>query len=134
MRLQKPLQKKENKSQNSSTGRLGEQIAARYLVSKGYRVVELNFRAKVGEIDIIAIRPNGVTTFIEVKAKVGTRFGAPFEALTFGKRARLHKTIQFYMLKNRLSNSKLAFEVVSIVLDTHKNVESIKHFDNVSIE
>jgi len=39
---------------NILTGRKGEKTAARYLKHQGYHVVELNYRSKFGEIDIIA--------------------------------------------------------------------------------
>ena len=57
-------------------GREDESAALTFLKKKGYRILEKNFRAKVGEIDIIA-EQGGVIVFIEVKARAGHEFGHP---------------------------------------------------------
>ena len=51
----------------SETGKLGENIACRYLVENGYKIIERNFRQKWGEIDIIAKSPDKTLVFLEVK-------------------------------------------------------------------
>ena len=121
------------KSQNKATGSLGESLASTYLVEKGYRIIDRNFTSHWGEIDIIARRPDGVLVFVEVKCKIGIRYGMPYESVTYGKLKRLSKTIQFYLLKNHVSHSKLAIEVVSILLHEDKIVNKIHHFENIAI-
>ena len=54
-------------TQKQVIGRLGEDIAAKYLESKGFSIVGLNYRKKYGEIDIIA-QKSKITHFIEVKS------------------------------------------------------------------
>ena len=49
-------------------GAWGEERAAKYLRSKGYTILERNFRCRAGEIDIIALR-GGVIAFVEVKLR-----------------------------------------------------------------
>ncbi len=73
---------------NRETGMLGESIALRYLVDKGYEVVERNYRTRYGEIDLI-LRGAQALVFVEVKARRGTGFGDPLEAVTPGKQARV---------------------------------------------
>jgi len=68
------------------TGRLGEQLAARYLRKHGYQIIQTNAYARVGEVDIIAEK-SGVRHFVEVKTTTGGR--RPAEALTKEKRRRL---------------------------------------------
>ena len=51
----------------SEIGKLGENIACRYLVENGYKIIERNFRQKWGEIDIIAKSPDKTLVFLEVK-------------------------------------------------------------------
>ena len=71
-------------------GRFGEEVAARYLVEQGMRVVDRNWRCSVGELDIVAV--DGSTLVIcEVKTRRTDRFGAPVEAVTAGKAARLRR-------------------------------------------
>ncbi|MBP6994240.1 YraN family protein [Candidatus Woesebacteria bacterium] len=131
--LKQKLQKSQPKSQNKATGALGESIASSFLVNKGYTIVEKNATSRWGEIDIIARKPNGALVFVEVKCKIGINHGMPYESVTYGKLKRLSKTIQFYLLKNRISQSKLAIEVISIVLDKDHTITKINHFENIAI-
>ena len=128
---QQPLPKV--KSSHLQTGSHGEAIACTFLTQKGYQIIERNYRSRFGEIDIIAKRPDGAVSFIEVKSRVGAGHGKPYEAVTFYKKKRLYKTIQFYMLHNKISESTLAFEIVSIEFDLNRNGVSILHFDDVPI-
>ena len=52
-------------TRQSETGKLGEEIAERFLKKKRYKIVERNYREKWGEIDIIAISPKKVLVFVE---------------------------------------------------------------------
>ena len=69
-------------------GREGEFAAIAFLKENGYRILEKNFRSKLGEIDVIAEQA-GVIVFIEVKARSDHEFGHPFDALTPTKQKRL---------------------------------------------
>lgn len=121
------------RSLNKAKGTLGESLASSYLVEKGYEIVDRNTTSHWGEIDIIARRPDGVLVFVEVKCKIGTKHGMPYESVTYGKLKRLSKSIQFYLLKNHISHSKLAIEVVSILLHEDRTIEKIHHFENIAI-
>ena len=82
---------------NTASGGAGERFAAEYLRKKGYRIAAVNFRCRFGEIDIVA--ENGrYIAFVEVKTRGAGSFTHPFEAITPGKRARIVKTAQFYLL------------------------------------
>ena len=78
------------------TGILGESIALRYLVGKGYEVVERNYRTRHGEIDLI-LRDADALVFVEVKARRGRGFGDPLEAVTPGKQARVRLMAEAYL-------------------------------------
>ncbi|GAB3608226.1 MULTISPECIES: YraN family protein [Humibacter] len=69
-------------------GRRGEELAARYLKARGYRVIERNWRCPQGEIDIVAER-GGELAVVEVKTRSSTVYGHPFDAITPVKAARL---------------------------------------------
>ncbi|MCE7974746.1 MAG: DUF91 domain-containing protein [Leptolyngbya sp. PLA1] len=75
-------------------GRLGEQAAAEYLVSLGYRVVERNVFVPMGEADLVCESPEGVMVVVEVKTRVRGRSPrsdaiAPEAAITARKSRKL---------------------------------------------
>ncbi|HNG90509.1 MAG TPA: YraN family protein, partial [Saprospiraceae bacterium] len=71
------------------TGRIGETAAVRFLAEKGWRVVERNWRAGRGEVDIIAWAHDKLLVFVEVKTRSGDGFGGPEEAVDEKKQARM---------------------------------------------
>ena len=115
---------------NLQIGFLGEKIALSYLRKQKYSILETNFRSHWGEIDIIAQKNNKVS-FIEVKTRVGTAYGQPYEAVTYYKIKDLKRTINFYLLKKNLKNYKLSLDVISIILDNNQKLQSLKYLENV---
>ncbi len=111
-------------------GKTGETIAAKYLSSKGYRILERNWRIPTGEIDIICQHGDTVV-FVEVKTRIGDLHGKPWEAVTPFKRAKLEKLGTFYVLKKKLQTYKLTVHVVSVVLKPDLKVDRIDHFSDV---
>lgn len=69
-------------------GRAGEQRAEEHLRAAGYEILDRNWRCAIGEIDIVAARPDTLVV-VEVKTRRSERFGHPFEAVDARKRARL---------------------------------------------
>ena len=62
---------------NITLGRVGEDAACQYLERLGYKVIEQNFRCKLGEIDLI-VSDKKVLVFVEVKTRLSTQCGQPF--------------------------------------------------------
>lgn len=100
---------------NITLGKSGENIAARFLRKNGYKILDANFRTKIGEIDIVA-QEQGYICFIEVKTRQGTSFGCPEEAITPRKIRKLSQMALWYLKANRLMDQPCRFDVVSIVL------------------
>lgn len=96
-------------------GRYGEELAAHYLVRRGYRIIAQNYRVPCGEVDIIA-QDNEVLVFVEVKTRTGSGFGAPAEAVTFRKRQQISKAALVYLGQQRLLDRPARFDVVSVLL------------------
>jgi putative endonuclease len=71
-------------------GAYGEQLAARYLVDSGMRILDRNWRCDQGEIDIVAM-DGSCLVIVEVKTRRSLAFGAPVEAVTAVKAARLRR-------------------------------------------
>lgn len=120
-------------SNHISIGKLGEKIAYMYLQKKGYKIIVQNYRCRSGEIDIVALSPKRTISFVEVKCRVGTGHGHPYEAVTYSKQKKLMSAIQLYILQNKLHESKLSVEVISIILNPDKSISEIKHFDDLGM-
>jgi putative endonuclease len=107
---------------NISVGQKGEDIAEKYLKRRGYKILDRNFRSRRwGEIDIVATKDD-VLVFVEVKARVGTEYGEPVEAITPFKIGALKRAGQYYKLENPETPDALRIDVVSVILDpeTHE--------------
>lgn len=76
-------------------GKLGEQLAVDYLASRGYAILERNWRSSGGEIDIVA-RHENETVFVEVKTRSSVAFGDPLGAITPVKHARLRRLVHLW--------------------------------------
>lgn len=83
---------------NTASGKIGEHFTAQYLREKGYEIVEMNFKSRFGEIDVIA-QNDRYLAFVEVKTRKTDGLTHPFEAITPSKRAKIIKTAQFYLMK-----------------------------------
>jgi putative endonuclease len=95
----------------------GEDRAARWYEAHGYEVLDRNWRCRQGELDLV-VRSDRVVVFCEVKARNSNRFGAPFEAVTPSKQARLRRLAATW-LRDRGPQlgrrpAELRFDVVSI--------------------
>ncbi len=96
-------------------GEKGEEIAVRYLKSRGYRILERNYRIKLGEIDIIA-EQGADLVFIEVKTRSDTLFGSPFDSVTAPKQRQLSKVALEYLSKRDCHDHPARFDVVGVLL------------------
>ena len=94
-------------------GREGESAAIAFLKENGYRILEKNFRSKLGEIDLIAEQA-GVIVFIEVKARSDHEFGHPFDALTPTKQKKIIQTTQSFLVQKRIPDKSMRFDVVHL--------------------
>jgi putative endonuclease len=97
-----------------SVGAWGEDLALRYLVRRGYRLVERNYRTRRGEIDLI-LRKEETLVFVEVKLRRGTGFGDPLEAVTPRKQATLRYLAERYLADRKPDFDTVRFDVVGIL-------------------
>jgi putative endonuclease len=83
-----------------AVGRFGEDVAAEALEQAGLRIVARNWRCREGELDIVASEGD-VLVFCEVKARSGTGFGTPVEAVTTAKARRLRVLAARWLVEQR---------------------------------
>ena len=98
-------------------GRYGEELAARHLVATGYQLLDRNWRCARGELDLVALAPDGTVCFVEVKCRSGAGFGVPSEAVTPVKARRIHGLAVAWLADHRPGGHRggLRFDVVSVV-------------------
>ena len=70
------------------TGAVWEKVAAEYLIKNGMRVLETNFRCRLGEIDLIGSH-QGYLVFVEVKYRSTSEKGYAVEAVDHRKQCRI---------------------------------------------
>ena len=119
-------------TRQSEVGQLGEDIAARYLKKKRYKIVERNYWERWGEIDIIAKSPKKVLVFVEVKTVSGP---SPYieaeEHLTKSKLVKLRRTAELYAngKGEKLTKRGWRMDLLAITIDGEEAV--VKHYRNI---
>jgi len=112
-----------------SLGNWGESKACRYLMLRGYRILERNYSCRMGEIDIIA-RKGRFIVFVEVKLRKDNKFAYAREFVTRSKQERIISTAQCWLVAN---NNELQprFDVIEIYApDGMEGKTSIEHIEN----
>ena len=96
-----------------SKGSEGENIVREYLKKQGMKILDTNFRVKIGEIDIIAMEKDTLV-FVEVKSATSLRFGNPLGWVTPHKQRRIIRVSQWYLLQKGLDNASVRYDVVGV--------------------
>jgi putative endonuclease len=110
-------------------GRTGERLAAEALMSRGYRILERNFRCRHGEIDLVAEDEHDLI-FVEVKARRGTSYGLPEDALTFSKRSKLLEVASYYLDLHACSDRSWRIDVVAVQFSSSGKLEEIRIYQH----
>ena len=102
--------------QRLATGGYGEACAARYLVEQGMVVLDRNWRCEIGEVDLV-LRDGRVLVVCEVKTRATAAFGAPLEAVTHAKVARLRRLAARWMREHQVHAEDVRLDLVGVRLD-----------------
>lgn len=99
-------------------GRIGEDLAHRFLQAHGCTVVARNYRtlSGSGEIDLV-VWDGGKLVFVEVKTRASEEFGPPESAVDAEKRKRVQRAARDYVRRAEIAWRDTRFDIVSIVLD-----------------
>ncbi len=111
------------KELNKVLGVSGETFAKNYLKKKGYKIIEQNYKNKLGEIDIIASKDKTII-FIEVKARDTIAYGRPSEAVNFFKQNKIRKVAERFLIENKLTACPCRFDVIEIVGQELNHIEN----------
>ncbi|MFZ5633877.1 MAG: YraN family protein [Bacillota bacterium] len=110
-------------------GRAGEDAAVHYLRKKGLRIVQRNFRCRLGELDIIA-RDGSSLVFIEVRTVAGSAFGTAQESVDRKKRIKLRQVAMYYIQSGNVGNLPMRFDVIAVTIDRDSKVLKLDHIVN----
>ena len=98
-------------------GLRGEQIAARELRRRGYRLLAGNYATRFGETDIIAYDKRGRTLiFVEVKTRSPGALNPPADAVDAEKQGKLINNAAAYLRRVKLPVRRVRFDVVEVIL------------------
>ncbi|GMQ27343.1 YraN family protein [Algoriphagus sp. oki45] len=114
-------------AEHNDSGRLAEQLAADWLVSKGYELKESNYRHGYAEIDLI-LEYRGLLVFVEVKFRSGTGFGYAEEFVDSVKKKLIVKAADQYIYENDWKKD-IRFDIVGVYKDREGTVR-FRHFED----
>ncbi len=124
------------KTQQQKIGKIGEDLACKFLVKHGYKVIQRNYLKIFGEIDIICSKGN-ILHFVEVKAVSRITFeGAdefrPEDNVHSSKLARIGRTIEAYLYENP-TRADWQFDVIAVQLDNKSHLARINMISDLII-
>ena len=138
-----------NRAKNRIKGNIGEDIACKYLMERGFAISERNYRKPWGELDIVAVKDKDIH-FIEVKSvtvrglpslksgKESNRDGipahSPEENVDGFKLKQIRKMIRTYFNERALESEKeFQFHVICVYLDMNRRLARARWIQNIII-
>ncbi len=97
-------------------GRHGESVAAKWLTTHGYQILDQNYRTPLGEIDVIAQQGQTIC-FVEVKTRSNRNKGSGLEAVTLKKQYKISQNALMYLKAHQKLNHCARFDVVLVETD-----------------
>lgn len=110
---------------NIEKGRAGEKVAREYLIQKSYRIIECNYRNKIGEIDIIALN-DGILVFIEVKTRTNINYGYGYESVDYKKQRKILNTSLMYIRSKNINNMQFRYDIIEVYMTNKLEVNHIE--------
>lgn len=105
-------------------GAQGESLASRFLMRKGFRILERNYACSAGEVDIIA-EDAGTIVFVEVKTRSPRALATPESAVTPEKQAHILRVARYYLRSYR-QQVPVRFDVVAVLTDDRGKMQSLR--------
>lgn len=103
-------------------GKLGEEIAVRYLEKKRYEIIEINYVTKFGEVDIIC-RDGDTNVFVEVKRRKNLKMGRPAEAVNYHKKMHIIRSAYMYAKRFKIMEQPMRFDIIEIIGSQVNHIE-----------
>lgn len=116
------------KTSKQKIGSIGENIASNYLLKKGYKIIDRNYRFKRGEIDIIAKIENRYI-FVEVKTRSRKDFGNPEDFVDKRKQKEIIKAAEAF-LEEQFHDGEIRFDIISVEIQENGKPPTIYHIED----
>ncbi|GAB6180625.1 YraN family protein [Desulfotomaculum defluvii] len=117
--------------QRKALGKKGEEEACKFIHKLGYRLLERNYRCKLGELDIIAWDPIGMLVFLEVRSRSGNSFGIPEESINSTKKNKLRVLARYFLMaRSEFTSVSCRFDIVAVHFNRDGEVKKINHIKN----
>lgn len=113
-------------AQHNQLGKEGEKRALEYLISKGYRIRDVNWRFEKCELDLVCEFAHFIVV-VEVKTRSNLDFGKPADFVTSAKQAKLIEGAEAYLEQMKLEN-ELRFDIIEVIY--RNNDFEIQHIEN----
>lgn len=110
-------------------GKTGESLAVAHLKARGYEILEQNYRAVRGEIDLVA-QDGDCIVFVEVKTRRSLKFGLPQEAVTTQKQRQISKVALAYLQAKNRFDAPCRFDVIAIHLSPKLELLKLEQIKN----
>jgi putative endonuclease len=116
----------------SKTGQKGEDLACEYLKKQDYKIIERNFRCKIGEIDIVA-KNKKILIFIEVKSKRSiskNNLWSPELNITNKKKIKLQNLANLYLTEKHYNLEKTLYQIDVIAIELFPDdSHELRHYE-----
>lgn len=100
---------------HNDLGHEGEQMAADYLLSQGYRILHRNWKNRRGrELDIVA-QKDDVLAFVEVKSRANEQFGRATDSIDYWKIQRIVSAADSYLRTYHVTQYQVRFDVITVI-------------------
>jgi putative endonuclease len=122
------------KADGSPKGRAAERLAAEMLIDRGYRILETNYKSRVGEIDIVATVDN-LLILVEVKQRTGERFGSAEEAVDGRKIRKILDTAEYFIVDHpEFAGHIWRLDLIAITLRRNGSILRKRHIENLVVD
>ena len=123
------IQFRRSKNSDDRPGAKGEKVAAEFLKTNGFKIIERNFRCKYGEIDLIATKDEYLV-FVEVKSRQASKQRtSPLISVTRAKQEKLKILGSYFLQVKKIENRQPRFDVVGITFQPGNRC-ILEHIEN----
>ncbi|MEI6296594.1 MAG: YraN family protein [bacterium] len=121
-----------NKTHNQQIGKAGEDVISKYLINKGYTIIERNYWKKYGEIDIVA-KKDDVLHFVEVKSvSYENKSIGPCDNMTKEKRDKFARIIEIYLSKKGITE-KWQIDLALVYLNLVTRKAKVDYMEDIEL-